>query len=527
MPPFPFGFSTNSLKTAPLYDILSSMRNLIIIIFSSLISLGAFAGEDSRDISLDHWSYNILERFQAKGYVDLPVTKPYQRWQVIEQLQDLLRRQMDGDVTLLSADLYYFEKLSQEMGIGISEARLTEKDLFPYDDGKASIAGDAAMEILDAFSKSSSPDNRGVAQIEAWGNLSGILMFDQRINLALEKEKEKIEKVSGSLKTWRGGKYTTDWAYFRTTWQYLSLTLGKQQRWWGPGRFGTLLLSDNSGGFDAVDFGLKYRRIEFQSFFGVLSTDLKRFISGHRLEIMLPKNIGVGMSEIVLYQANNLDPAYMNPLLPYYANQWNLRDDDNILWSADVAWNPGWNFSLYGELLMDDVQYEQDPPAPQKMGFLLGGQWTDPAGLTDTDLKLEWAGNQKWVYTHRRYVNRYVGADTVNFLGHWIGTDADVLNVTLEHRFHPRLNAGLGYQMQRHGEGRIDRGYLEGDDPRTTFLSGNFSRQDKTNIFIQWEPYYWANIGTDLWISYIKNKDNIPGNGINDRGINLSLRIDF
>jgi hypothetical protein len=503
------------------------MKKVFIIFIACLIPHWILADDDCRDIPLDHWSYPVLERYQAKGYIDLPLTRPFQRRQVIDQLQNLLRQQMDGGIVLSDADRHYFDKLSQEMGIGVSETRLAERDMISFDDGNVLFAADASFGINVSTTKATSPYSRGIAGIEGWGSILGLFIFDQQINLALEKEEEKVEKISGSLTTWRGGKYTTGWSYFRTSRQYISVTLGKQQRWWGPGRFGTLILSDNSGGFDAVDVSMNYRKLEFQSFFGVLSTDLQRYISGHRLGIKLPHKVGLDFSETVVYQANHIDPAYMNPLLPYYANQWNLRDDDNVLWSADVSWKPGIGFSLYGELLMDDVQYEQDPPAPQKMGFLLGGQWADPCGLSDTDLKLEWAGNQKWVYTHRRYVNRYVGADTVNFLGHWIGTDADVLNVTLEHRFHPRLNAGLGYQMQRHGEGRIDRGYLEGDDPHTTFLSGNFSRQDKTNIFIQWEPYYWANIGTDLWISYIKNKDNIPKNGLNDRGINLSLRIDF
>jgi len=503
------------------------MRKIFISVFLLSLPLMILANEDSRDVPLGHWSYPILDRYQAMGYVKLPLSRPYQRGQVIEQLQDFLRRQMDGLVVLSKTDGYYFSKLSQEMGIGLSEGRLAEKDLISYDDGSIIFNADVAAGLEAHSFLTGSPNIKGIGAVESWGSILGLFIFDQRITLALEKEKDKIEKVSGSLKTWRGGKYTTDWAYFRISRQYLSLTLGKQQRWWGPGRFGTLLLSDNSGGFDAVDLNLNYKRIELQSFFGVLSTDLKRYISGHRLGIVLPKNIGIGVSEIVLYQANNIDPAYMNPLLPYYANQWNLRDDDNVLWSADLRWTPGLGFALYGELLMDDVQYEQDPPAPQKLGFLLGGHWADPAGLPDTDLKLEWAGDQKWVYTHRRYANRYVGADTVTILGHWMGTDADVFALTLEHRFLPRLNLGLGYQLERHGEGRIDRGYLESDDPRTTFLSGAFSREDKATLSFKWEPYYWTSLEAGMWLSYIQNPENVPGTGFNNRGFDFSLRLDF
>lgn len=503
------------------------MRKIIILAGLLLIPFLAPANEDSRDIPLGHWSYSVLQRFQAKGYVSLPVSRPYQRGQVIEQLQNLLRRQMDGEAGLSISDRYYFDKLSQELNIGITDRRLSEKDMLSFYDQKATINADISLGLEAKSFKTRFPQNKGFGVLDVWGGLPGIFIFDQRISLALEKETEKIERLSGSLQSWRGGKYSTGWAYFRSSNSHLALTLGRQQRWWGSGVFGTLLLSDNSEGFDAIDIELNYKRVELQSFFGVLSADLKRYISGHRLGINLPWNIGLGLSETVVYQANQIEPAYMNPLLPYYANQWNQRDDDNVLWSADIQWNPGLGFSVYGELLMDDVQYEQDPPAPQKLGFLLGGHWADPAGLPDSDLKIEWAGNQRWVYTHRRYANRYVGADTVNILGHWVGTDADVLDIVLEHRFHPRLNAGIGYQMERHGEGRIDRGYLATDDPHTAFLSGTFSREDRGKIIFQWEPFYWADLAADIWLSYTKQPDNISGTGFNDRGLDLLIKIDF
>ncbi|MDQ7799482.1 MAG: capsule assembly Wzi family protein [Candidatus Edwardsbacteria bacterium] len=503
------------------------MRKIIILASLLAIPFLAPANEDSRDIPLDHWSYPVLQRFQAKGYVSLPVSKPYQRWQVIEQLQDLLRRQMDGAAGLSTTDRYYFDQLSQELNIGTTDRRLSDEEIFSYDDGRAALSADISLGLEAAISHNEPPQSRGTGMLDVFGGMPDIFIFDQRITLTLEKETEKVERLSGSLKSWRGGEYSTGWAYFRTSHPYLALTLGRQQRWWGPGTFGTLLLSDNSEGFDAVDLELNYKRVELQSFFGILSTDQKRYISGHRLGIKLPWNIGWGFSEAVVYQANQIDPAYMNPLLPYYANQWNQRDDDNVLWSADIRWTPGRGFSTYGELLMDDVQYEQDPPAPQKLGFLLGGHWADPAGLTDSDLRVEWAGNQKWVYTHRRYANRYVGADTVHILGHWVGTDADALDMVLEHRFHPRLNAGVGYQMERHGEGRIDRGYLEADDPGTSFLSGAFSRMDKGEIIFQWEPFYWVDLTADIWLAYVKNPNNRPGTGCNDRGLDLLIEIYF
>ncbi len=503
------------------------MKKLIIFLSFVFFASGLWANEDLRDLDLDHWAYPILRRFETKGYLILPATRPYQRWQVMDLLQDLLRTQMDGGIKLSPADQYYFDKISQELHIGLVAKRLVEQDLITVGNGLLNANGDIGLLLTSYSGRQTVPGYKGSGYFDLWGEAGNVFLYDQRLTADIEKENQKIERISGNTQTWRGGKFSSGWSYFRMGKTWINLTAGRQQHWWGPGRYGTLLLSNNAGPFDQVDLRINYNSLAFESFFGVLNTDLQRYLSGHRLTINLPWNFNVGLSEIVLYQANQIDPVYMNPLLPFYATQWNQRDDDNVLWAGDMRWRSGKGVVCYGELLLDDVQYEQDPPAPQKMGFLLGGSWADPMGLSDVDLTVEWAGNQKWVYTHRRYINRYVGSDTINVLGHWIGTDADVFNIVLEHRFHPRLNLGAGYQWLRHGQGSIDQGYFSYDDPQTTFLSGTVSREDKLNVMFKWEPYYWLTADGNFWLAYIKNPENIADTGLNDRGMEISVKVDF
>jgi hypothetical protein len=505
------------------------MRRFLFL--SALLAVGlafpAWADSEDRDLQLDHWSYPALIRFQTLGYLRLPVCRPWQRRQVILQLQELLTSQMDGRVTLSASDRYIFDRLSQELEIGISEECLSDRDLIGYDGQAVAAGADLSLGLQSGHSNIQQPEYRGWSEIGCWGNLENLLTFDQRLSLSLEKENAKYEKISGRLKTWRGGRFAADWSYFRAGRPGLWFTLGRQQLWWGPGVFGTMLLSDNSGALDAAGLEFSHRAVEFRSFFAVLNADLGRYLSGHRLDLQLPGNVSLGLSEAVVYQSRQLDPAYINPLLPYYANQWNQRDDDNVFWAADLRWLPGPGLSAYGELLMDDVQYEQDPPAPQKLGFLAGVHWADPAGLPDTDLRIEWAGNQKWVYTHRRYENRWVGPDTLSLLGHWVGTDADVLMALLEHRCHPRLNLGLGYILERHGEGRVYQGWQNDDSPATAFLSGTVSREDRAELRLGWEPCNRSSIGASCWLSFTRNPGNLEGTGLSRRGVDLSLRMEF
>jgi len=457
--------------------------------------------------------------------------------------------------TIGASDLADFFRLCAELSHDRKRYKRTEADLYTY---RGTGQPDVALG-LDASASGSALGSRGeeprytvTGRFNAWGRFRPTpgqeFLFDQRLAFSVEKERVKVERLSSTTQTWRGGKYQVDYSYFRYANPYLSLTAGRQQFWWGQGLSGTMLLSNNAPAFDAVSFRAGYKRLGFESFVGILSTDQQRYFSGHRGTLLLPWHLTAGFSEVVLYRANNVDPVYANPLLPFYGSQWNQRDDDNILWNLDLKWTPGHGAKLWGELLMDDVQYEQDPPAPQKLGFLLGGHWADPLRLPDTDLKLEWAGNQKWVYTQRRHENRYVGPDTLSVLGHWIGTDADAFDALVEHRFHPRLNLGLGYGWRRHGEGRVDRGmhypgepYLGGavapgdtaggvfvgDDQHTRFLSGTVERQDLGLATLRWEPFFWATVSGRAWWGYTKNPGNQPGTGRRDAGCEIMLTLDY
>ena len=183
----------------------------------------------------------------------------------------------------------------------------------------------------------------------------------------------------------------------------------------------------------------------------------------------------------------------------------------------------------YTELLMDDVIYEQGKtPAPQKLGFLTGLAWADPVRLHDTDLKVEYAGNLKWVYTHRRYDNRYVGSDTAKVLGHWLGPDAEALNVTLEHRFHPRLNLGCGYEVVNRGEGTVGGPHDPlRDGTSTEFLSGVVEHQEVGRLFLSLQPLFWMTVDGEGWVGKVRNSDHIQGAFQDISSGSLSLKLDW
>ncbi len=520
----------------------------VILVLGLMAMVGRAAWGDQRDLDLRHWAQPILERFQAKGYMALPGHRPYPRDLIRAELIRLRQRVNQGRIGLSATEAYDLKRLEQELGLDLWSRRLVEEDLWAWADEVMYSSLDARAGTRALAQRGEKPAYFFRGDLDLGGGGLGRFVFDQRLVFELERERQKVERLSGAVNTWRGGKYSVDWAYLRARLHQpgpdgrgllLDLTAGRQQRWWGQGRQGTLLLSDNAPSFDALGLRLYYKKIVAEAFAGVLGVEQQRYLSGHRAWIDLPGGLSLGGAEVVLYQAANLDPVYLNPLLPFYGNQWNQRDDDNILWLVDFGWRLPKNLYIYGELLMDDVQYEQDPPAPQKMGFLAGLHWADPLGLKDVDLLAEWAGSQKWLYTQRRHANRYVGNDTVSCLGHAMGTDADMLGAYLEARLHPRFKLGGGYSWARQGEGRIARGFhyageryqgglvapgdtvghvYVGDDPHTAFLSGVVERKDLGHLYLHWEPWCWLLLKARAWAGYTRNIGNQPGCGRREAG---------
>ncbi|MDI6741007.1 MAG: capsule assembly Wzi family protein, partial [Candidatus Edwardsbacteria bacterium] len=549
-----------------------------IVIFLFAIMAVAAQAQDYRDLPLDHWAYPILERFETKGWITLPPNKPFTRVEALNAIAPLFKIKNEPDsatydgvtrgVSIISIEVpvgipgtidrtnfFRFYRELSELNRHHTRPDDVESDMFAFRNTgfpDLALGLDASVTPTAVASKGNEPKYSARGEIDLWGRFRATpaqeFLFDQRLAFIAEKEETKARRISSTTQTWRDGKFGIDYSYFRYANPYVSVTAGRRQFWWGQGINGTMLLSTNAPAFDAVSFRAQYKRLGFESFFGILSTEQQRYFSGHRGTLRLPWHFTAGFSEVVVYKAKNIDPVYVNPILPYYGTQWNEREDDNILWNLDLKWTLGHGFKAWGELLMDDVQYEQNPPAPQKLGFLLGAHWADPFKLPDTDLKAEWAGNQKWVYTQRKYENRYMGSDTLSVIGHWIGTDGDAFDLVLDHRFHPRLNLGLGYGWRRKGEGRIDRGlhyagelytggyvapadtangqYI-GDDQRTRFLTGVVERQDLVSATLRWEPFFWMRVSGRTWLGYTKNAAQVPGQGRNDAGAELSVKLDY
>ncbi len=343
------------------------------------------------------------------------------------------------------------------------------------------------------------------------------------------RDESKYRQLEGELKN-----RTAINSYLKFKMPWFELQFGQDNLQWGPGYHGNLLVSSNPIAIDMLKLNTTFKNVTFTAFTGVLedmSEDINdKYISGHRAEGYFWDRFGLGLSEVVVY-GNRFEPGYLNPVNIYLINEQTIsRADsrapgsgDNVMISFDIRYRPINNFEIYGELMVDDGNpaasfYHWDT----KFGILGGIYVTDPFGFADTDFHAEYAFINQYTYTHVNPVNVYKHFTSV--IGHHIGTDADNLWLELRKRITDKLETVFGYELERHGQGDIDKNHPV-DAPKDdvwTPLSGLTESEHRLRV-----GFNWVNIGdysfygewNRVWRRNIGNQF-----GINDTGNEIEAK---
>lgn len=316
--------------------------------------------------------------------------------------------------------------------------------------------------------------------------------------------------------------------YLKFNLPWFELQFGQDNLQWGPGYHGNLLVSSDPLAMDMVKFQTNYKTISFTAFTGVLedmSEDInEKYISGHRIEGYYWNRFGFGISEVVIY-GNRFEPGYLNPVNIYFINEQTIsRADsrapgsgDNVFVSVDFRLRPVDNFEIYGELMVDDgnpaVSFKH---WDTKFGILGGIYLSDPFGLIDTDFHAEYTFINQYAYTHVNPANVYKHFTTP--VGHHIGSDADNLWIELRRRITDKLETVFGYELERHGEGNIDKNHPP-DAPRDdvwTPLSGITESEHRLKIGFNWVTighYSFYGEWARIWRRNLENRQDVHETG--------------
>ncbi len=445
------------------------------------VAEGRLSPRPPGDLPLGHWAYPLLERLEARGIVRLDMsTLPLSRESVAEAVAAVLGP--DGDrfpdgatererwaLSLLRDEFLKGEVDRAPLSVEGNDARVGLGFLLGTEgSGGSDRDADVSMDLT----------------YELWGGAAENLGFYADTTILLEgQDGPRVEVLSSRARTWRGIAVAADRAYIKYERGPLDVAVGRRGVAWGRSPGGRLLISGTAPTLDGIEARLRVGPLTLQALHAFLDrpyvpTDGDRddvsgsqtFLAAHR--VVVAGNWGsVGVAEAVVYSGGMPDPAYLNPLLPYYVSQHNERENDNVLWSLDLVGRPRPGVEAWGEFVVDDLQYDRDTGHPDKYGVTVGAGWYGALFSGDFELNAEYTNVRKWTYTH--HVPGHSFTQDGRPIGFELGPDADRTTLTFAYHPSPPWSVTTTYSFTREGEGDTETPFEEGENDEPTFPSGD------------------------------------------------------
>ena len=302
----------------------------------------------------------------------------------------------------------------------------------------------------------------------------------------------------------------------------LTAALGYDAFRWGPGRRGTLLLSEAAGPMTFFSMQGSARgklSVTGTALTAVISAADHRYLAAHRLEIRISPRLTAGIAEAARYSADGIDLLYLSGLLPYTvieririrdASSDSLRDLQraNVMASADASYRALHWLTLYGELLVDDYA-TKSANMPNRIGYQLGFRSDRPWGARAVHFLGEYTRVRNFTYSVS------YGQDFIyrgRPLGYALGPDAE------NYFFEAALDVSRDWQLRwsgdftNHGEGRLGVPWQPSQGAVSTVgLSGVVEERREVWGDARWMPRDNVDLSVGAGFRRVRNDQNVAG----------------
>lgn len=193
----------------------------------------------------------------------------------------------------------------------------------------------------------------------------------------------------------------------------------------------SMFLSDFSNDYMFLKVSTRVWKINYQNIFMELIGEYRRrgnnadrllprkYAAIHHLSIDIGKNFNLGVFESVVFSRDQFEMQYLNPLIFYRAIEQALGSPDNAMLGIDFKGNFAKRFSIYGQFLIDDFNFNNEFRVGQedknifqqllnsnkwwgsKIGGQLGLKYINAFEIKNLDLQFEANYGRPFLYSHR------------------------------------------------------------------------------------------------------------------------------
>ncbi len=205
-----------------------------------------------------------------------------------------------------------------------------------------------------------------------------------------------------------------------TTAKFINVNFGRDKNFFGNG-YRSLQLSDFSEDYLFLRLKTKVWRLEYTNLFADLTSDFirggdrllpKKYAAFHHLSLNATSFLNIGLFEgVVFRRADVFEFQYLVPLIFYRGVEQGLGSPDNAFIGADVKINFLRAFSVYSQVMIDDMNITALRAGTgywaNKLGSQLGIKYVDAFTVENLDLQLEGNWVRPYTYTHYDSVSNY------------------------------------------------------------------------------------------------------------------------
>jgi hypothetical protein len=298
---------------------------------------------------------------------------------------------------------------------------------------------------------------------------------------------------------------------------------------WGPGREGTLALSDAAPALDLLRAEVTgFRSFRLSWFVSLLDPGLQTYLAGHRLEWTASPRVTAGFTELVRFDGTSQAPLYLTPLVPY--SFWEKRKKtslpgsvpgdtsgqalgkNNVLWSADLAWALRPGCRVWAELMVDDISFSSDYK-PDLIGYQAGGQIRRALGdgASGQALGASIEFSRVYNYTYSAFHGHHFAYQGFP-LGFVLGPDVVSLGGELGYERGPAWEVRVRGEWRRKGEGQVGHPWLKSAGKVDAWaFEGVAAEETRLSTTIVYAPSRAIRLEGTVGLSRVTNDDHVQG----------------
>lgn len=488
---------------------------LVLAVAAAAVPAPRAAAEPVEYLPPSHWAYDDLLALWNRGVVDsLNVTaRPWSRIEIARALSHVADRDR-SDPVFVRLERQFARELARVGADGPAE---TAPLLSLHD-------GDSEMRVTVGAAGEAAGTPPGDAQLvpgtgifvraRAYLVPGGFLLAD------LRAQRTGVDhSIGDSIVKNKDFYLDTGEAYFTVAPGGFEVLFGLAKTRWGPGRTGTLLLSDAPDPFAVLRLRKRFAgRLELDTFHGTLVQSDNRHVAMHRLSVRVAPTLTLGWAEAARYDARAPELLYVLNLVPYtllerFSQKYRELEPEivqrnNVMMAGDLTWRFRENASVWAEFLLDDLATET-ADMPHRMAWQAGAAVGFRVGRVPAEIVLEHTKVFRFTYAVG-YDRNYIFADRP--LGYADGPDRERWTLRLRADPAAAWTLGLEVDLLRRGEGFLGEFWdpafpLEPWSGAT--LTGTVESEIRATPSVAWTPRDNVRLHAGAGLRHARNADHV------------------